>query len=256
MNQPGGIYDSQRAWHAGPLRPRRGGRVSRRLRQWLDAGLDLLFPPRCAGCQRVDAIWCGECQQLLDAIPFPARQTGAQGPFAALASSGDHEGLLRQALLALKYENATTLAWPLGRRLAALVDSLQWKPDFLVPVPLHPSRERERGYNQAWLMGQALAQQLRIPLAGDALYRTGNTRAQVGLTRRQRAENVSKAFTVNASRVRGRDLLLVDDVYTTGATLGECARALSAEGARSVYGLTLTKAVSAATHGGGNPEWM
>lgn len=256
MNQPRGIYEPERTFGSHLAPPRRSALLIRQLRQLLDVGLELLFPPRCAGCQRVDTIWCEECQQQLDAIPFPARQTRAQGPFAALASSGDHDGLLRQALLALKYESATKLAWPLGKRLAALVASLQWKPDFLVPVPLHPSRERERGYNQTRLLGEALAQDLCIPLADDALYRTGNTRAQVGLTRRQRVENVSNAFAVNGSRIKGHDLLLVDDVYTTGATLGECARALTAGGARSVFGLTVTKAVSPANHGGGTPEWM
>ncbi|MDD9956052.1 MAG: ComF family protein [Anaerolineaceae bacterium] len=256
MNQPRGIYDSERACLQHPVRRERTRLFGRQLRQLLDAGLELLFPSRCAGCQRVDTVWCPECQDLLDAIPFPARQARAHSPFTALACSGDHNGLLRQALLALKYENAAQLAGPLGNRLASLVTGLQWKTDFLVPVPLHPSRERERGYNQTRLMGQVLAQKLCIPLADDALYRTGNTRAQVGLTRRQRLENVSNAFVVNAKRVQGCDLLLVDDVYTTGATLGECARALLAKGARSVFGLTLTRAVSPANHGEGNPEWM
>ena len=255
MNQPRGIYDSKRAGLPRPVRRERTRLLGRQLRQLLDAGLELLFPSRCAGCQRVDTVWCPECQDLLNALPFPARQDRVHSPFAALASSGDHEGLLRRALLALKYENAAQLAGPLGTRLAALVADLKWKADFLVPVPLHPSRERERGYNQARLMSQVLAQELCIPLADDALYRTGNTRAQVGLTRRQRLENVSNAFVVNAKRVQGRDLLLVDDVYTTGATLGECARALLASGAGSVFGLTLTKAVSPANHGGGTPEW-
>ncbi|MCY4022629.1 MAG: ComF family protein [Anaerolineaceae bacterium] len=256
MNQPRGIYDSERACLPRPVRRERTRVLSLQLRQLLDAGLELLFPSRCAGCQRVDTVWCPECQCLLDAIPFPARQVHALDPFTALACSGEHRGLLRQALLALKYENAAQLAGPLGNRLADLVASLQWETDFLVPVPLHPSRERERGYNQTRLLGQVLARKLWIPLADDALYRTENTRAQVGLTRRQRLQNVSDAFVVNPGRVQGCDLLLVDDVYTTGATLGECARALLATGARSVFGLTLTSAVSPANHGGGTPEWM
>ncbi|MCY4525967.1 MAG: ComF family protein [Anaerolineaceae bacterium] len=221
----------------------------------LDAGLELLFPSRCAGCQRVDTVWCEECQGLLNAIPFPVRQNNAHGALAAFACSGVHEGLLRKALLALKYENTPQLAGPLGVRLATLVEGLQWETDFLVPVPLHPSRERERGYNQTQLIAQPLAQKLCVPLANDALYRTSNTRAQVGLTRQQRIENVSKAFAANADRVRGHDLLLVDDVYTTGATLGECALVLAEAGARSILGLTLTKAISPANHGGGTTEW-
>ncbi len=256
MNQPCAIYDSARARGPSPDRRPRTRFISQQLRQMLDAALELLFPPRCAGCQRVDAVWCEECQCLLDALPFPARQVGERGHLAAFASSGDHEGLLRKALLALKYENTPQLAGPLGARLATLVEGLQWEADFLVPVPLHPARERERGYNQTQLIGQSLAQKIAVPLADDALYRTSNTRAQVGLTRQQRKDNVSKAFVARTDRVQGRDLLLVDDVYTTGATLGECALVLAEAGARSVFGLTLTQAVSPADHGGGTTEWM
>ncbi len=255
MNQPGAIYDSspRNVPAQGRLRSATFGTL---VRGWLEAGLELLFPSRCAGCRRVDTCWCVSCQALLDEIPFPAPQTFAAGPVAALAASGVHEGLLRQALLALKYEHTPQLAGPLGARLAELVRRQAWPVELLVPVPLHPSRERERGYNQAQLLGLALAEQHGVVQCPAALRRVVATRAQVGLDLQQRRHNVKGAFVADRLLVQGRAVLLVDDVYTTGATMGACAQALHDAGARTVYGLTLTRAGSPDAHNGGAKRWM
>ena len=255
MNQPEAIYDSTRVDRVTRFRRLLASAAGRQLRSWLETGLDLVFPPRCAGCLRVDVHWCVECQRLLDALPLPAPGDNPETSFTAFATSGGHAGLLRKAILALKFENAPQLARPLGARLALLVDRENWAPDLLVPVPLHPSRERERGYNQAQLVGQELAQLLDIPQEANALQRVIATRAQVGLDRTQRQRNVAGAFAAGSELIGGRDVLLVDDVYTTGATLRECARALRAGGAGKVYGLTLSRATTT-QHGGGSTRWM
>ena len=256
MNQPGAIYDSSR--HDAPASPGQLSRASIRqlARNWLDAGLELLFPPRCAGCQHVDTFWCACCQTLLDELPFPPQETLATNRFTALAASGAHDGLLRQALLALKYEHAPQLAEPLGARLAERFLRLKWEAELVVPVPLHASRERERGYNQSRLVGAVLAQRLGIPLQPAALRRVVATRAQVGLDLQKRRQNVQHAFVAESPLVSGRDVLLVDDVYTSGATLGACAQALQDAGVRTVYGLTLTRAGSPDEHMGGMKRWM
>ena len=255
MNQPEAIYDSTRVDRATRFRRRLARTAGQQLRSWLETGLDLVFPPRCAGCLRVDVHWCAECQRLLDALPLPAPGDNPTTSFTAFATSGGHAGLLRKAILALKFENAPQLARPLGARLALLVARENWTPDLLVPVPLHPSRERERGYNQAQLVGQELAQLLDIPQEAGALQRVIATRAQVGLDRTQRQRNVAGAFAAGSELIGGRDVLLVDDVYTTGATLRECARALRAKGAAKVYGLTLSRATTTTQHGGGSTRW-
>lgn len=255
MNQPDAIYDSspRDVPAQGHLRKATFGAL---IHGWLEAGLKLLFPPRCAGCQRVDTCWCVRCQSLLEEIPFPAPQTFAAGPVAVLAASGVHAGLLRQALLALKYEHTPQLAGPLGTRLARLVRRQAWPVELLVPVPLHPSRERERGYNQAQLLGLALAEQHGIRQCPAALRRVVATRAQVGLDQQERRHNVQGAFVAERKLVQKRAVLLVDDVYTTGATMHASAQALHDAGARTVYGLTLTRAGSPDAHNGGAKRWM
>lgn len=255
MNQPGAIYDSSPRAAPASSRDRQVRPIRARLRAGWHALLDLVFPPQCAGCQRVDTLWCADCQAQLAALPLPPRQHSAPAPFAALANSGAHEGLLRRALLALKFENSPQLAEPLGARLAQLVSRECWATDLLAPVPLHPSRERERGYNQAQLIGQALAQRLGIAQEPAALRRVIATRAQVGLDAQQRQHNVAGAFDAVSDLICGRRVLLVDDVFTTGSTLGECAAALRRGGAQSVHGLTLTRAGSLADHREGVQRW-
>ena len=255
MNQPGAIYDSPPQNPPAASRHSRAASARSLARSWLDASLEFLFPSRCAGCLRVDTPWCDSCQTQLDALPFPPQQPFARQRFAALAASGPHTGLLRQALLALKYGNAQQLAEPLGARLAELLALLAWQVDLLLPVPLHPERERERGYNQAQLLADALGARLGIPLQPAALRRVVATRAQVGLDQQQRRRNVHAAFAADSRLVHGQHLLLVDDVYTTGATLEACAQALQDSGALSIHGLTLTRATSLEEHAEGATQW-
>jgi ComF family protein len=213
----------------------------RRIRAWLNAAVDLIFPPRCAGCGRVDTSWCGRCQQALDVIPI-WHDVREAPPMSAVASTGLHRGKLRAAVHALKYENGRALAVPLAARMAACLHDMDWTFDTLVPVPLHTSRQSSRGYNQSQLLVEQLANRLVIPYSFSALTRQRDTRQQVGLTAVQRLANMKDAFTANPSAVYQRRLLLVDDVYTTGATLGACAAAALEGGADAVYALTVTAA--------------
>lgn len=118
----------------------------------------------------------------------------------------------------------------------------QWPVDVVVPVPLSPRRQRERGYNQAELVASALAELLQVPLACGGLRRTRETRSQVGLDVASRAQNVHGAFQADPTVVRGRAVLLVDDLVTTGATLAACAEALWAAGSAHVFAVTVARA--------------
>jgi ComF family protein len=208
-------------------------------RRWLDAALDLIFPPRCALCGKLDTHWCSRCQRALDAIPL-ASDIRNHLPLESVASTAVHGGKIQQAIHALKYEGATLLAEPLGRRLAARLDTLQWTIDIIVPVPLHRSREVWRGYNQAKLLAQAAAAHFMMPYDLTAIRRQRNTTSQVGLNGVQRRANMLDAFHGDAAILSGRIILLIDDVFTTGATLGACAQAALDAGASAVYGLTVT----------------
>jgi ComF family protein len=118
-------------------------------------------------------------------------------------------------------------------------------PDLIVPVPLHPRRLRERGFNQSGLLAGEFAHKIKALVSFDALRRKSQTLPQTRLNREERLRNVKGAFEISdAGKVRGRRILLVDDVFTTGTTLSECARTLKRKGGASeVHALTVTRAL-------------
>ena len=229
------------------------------LRRVAGAALDLLFPPQCAACGAAGYPFCPRCAQLVEPVPPEICARCGRPQLAAVALCGEcrhgashlllaraaalHTYPLREAIHALKYENRPELAAPLARYLVAVFRSAPWDAlpqpiDAVVPVPLHARRHEERGYNQSELLAAGLCRAAGLPLEPAWLQRTQDTRRQVGLSAAERKQNVAGAFTAS-SRVAGHTLLLVDDVYTTGATLKSCAEAAIAAGARAVYALTL-----------------
>ena len=158
------------------------------------------------------------------------------------------DAALSRAIWNCKYRNLPHLAEPLA---AWLADTVSASPELrrhihndslLVPVPLHPHRMAERGYNQAELLAAALSRIMMLPMEAGAMERVHNTASQVQrATRGERLANMRGAFTANAGLVTGRNIIVVDDVSTTGATLTACAAALRAAGARSVTGLVIAR---------------
>lgn len=211
------------------------------------AGVDLIFPPRCAGCGRLDTFWCDECQQELDEITL-AEHIEAKSPLQAVTASGWHVGKLREAVQALKYENARQVAQPLGEKLARCLQRQDWTIDILVPVPLHTKRLAERGYNQAQEIAEVVAKMSGIRCEADALQRVRETQSQVTVSGAERLVNIQGAFAAHSQLVKGQSVLIIDDVYTTGSTLSACGEALLAAGAQVVYGLTVTAAGYSITH--------
>lgn len=203
--------------------------------------LDLVFPPYCSGCGRVDTRWCDRCLDELNAVPVHLHTRSVEG-LEWIAATGRHKGKLQQAVQALKYDGAVELRSPLGRRLAEVLVQLRWPVDAVVAVPMHPSRLAERGYNQAFLLAQALADITDIVCLDDALQRTRATRSQVGLNQEERLYNLTGAFSAHPNAVRGKSLLIIDDVCTTGTTLAGSAQAALDAGAIAVYALTVTEA--------------
>jgi ComF family protein len=209
----------------------------RALATWL---ADSLAPPACAACDALVArrtVFCAACASAVLQTPPPVSSVPDVVAFAL------YGGPLAIALRRLKYADRPDLAGPLGHLLRHAARSARTRADIVVPVPLHPVRLAERGYNQAALLAASVAEELQAPLAARVLMRTRATEQQARLERAHRLANVAGAFHVRApDRVRGRRVVLVDDVATTGATLKACSDALVAAGASSVTALVVAQA--------------
>jgi ComF family protein len=142
----------------------------------------------------------------------------------------------------LKYKGDVALGEILARPMIEMLISLNWRVDVITAVPLGVARRKERGYNQSALLAIPLSLGSGKTYDSGALFKTQETRSQVGLTWKQRYENVSEAFHGRSNYVKGKSVLVVDDVTTSGATLRACARALLEVGASEVYCLTLARA--------------
>ncbi len=232
------------------------------LRPWAQTVLALLFPPRCQVCgasgafplctacvwqfPRIRPPFCSACGRPLHGPlhpPVTCMRCRRPRPVERVRAYGLYEGRLREAVHALKYRGRIALADPLGCALAEVVrsDPELSTADALVPVPLHPRREAERGFNQAEELAKALTRHTRIPVLG-ALVRVRPTIPQVDLSELERRRNVRGAFAVRCP-VQGLRVVLVDDVVTTGSTLRECAQALRKAGAKRVDAVVVAMAV-------------
>lgn len=211
--------------------------------------LDALFPPRCLHCHRAGGILCAACLATAERPQPPlcercGRQLApasnatlcstclAESEPDALEASravAYHEGVIREAVLALKYQRRRRVAEPLGDLLAAWLLDAGWQVDTIVPVPLHANRRQGRGFNQAELIARRCARRLGVPCSSDLL-RARETPPQVGLTGAERRANVAGAFSLSrpapSTALAGKRVVLVDDVTTTGSTLRAAAEAL------------------------------
>lgn len=189
---------------------------------------DVLLVPRCAGCGEPGSWFCVACRDECEPVAHDGR--------LAIRAAGAHAGPLRAAVRRLKYGREPGLAQDLGALVALeLARDLARgvTVDAIVPVPLHRSRARTRGYDQAALLAQAVAARTALPLR-PALHRIREGRPQVELDRAARAANIRGAFVAEARSLSRLRIALVDDVATTGATLLDAAAAARAAGARGV----------------------
>jgi ComF family protein len=206
------------------------------LRMVLAAVKGALGPPTCAACDarvRTRVVFCRACSATLEPPPR----------LDDLVAFGAFTGALAIALRRLKYQDRPELAAPLGHLVRLAVRRAKLTADLVVPVPLHPRRLVERGYNQAALLAAGAAVELAAPLAPRALVRVRHTPQQALLDREARLGNVRAAFRVRCpAAIRGRRVVLVDDVATTGSTLTACTEALLAAGAASVTAIVVARA--------------
>lgn len=221
--------------------------------------LNLLFPQWCVGCGKKGVCICHSCRRSLPRIMPPLcprcgkpQSSGIlcsncvswQAEIDGIRSPFRFDGVMRQAIHQLKYRNLRTLAAPLARLLNDYVITSPVPGEVLVPVPLHRKRLRERGYNQSSLLTRELGKLTSLPVVDDCLIRQRHAPPQTRTsTVDERQSNVADAFACGDQRLRDKQVLLIDDVSTSGATLDACAVALKAAGATSVWGLVLAREI-------------
>jgi competence protein ComFC len=217
-------------------------------------GTQIVLPDVCAGCGVAGAWICDDC--YLDALPINLRtccqQCGSpasDGPVSCprcqgwppvdflVRSAFEFSGPVRQSILRMKYRGEYARSVWHGGHLGDLLTQTGWDVDIILPVPLHRSRVRSRGYNQSEKLARDVGKRLGLRVA-DSLSRQRNTLSQTTLSRDQRAANVAGAFTC-LPEVAGLSVLLIDDVMTTGSTLLECAFACDLAGASEFRALTV-----------------
>ena len=217
--------------------------------------LDLVLPLSCAVCHREGSLLCEECEPSLPKLDQPycsvCARPGQHGvcSYCAVERRGFDgirapylfEGAVREMVHDFKYRGVRAAAPTLGGLLVRHLRASSMPADVVVPVPLHGSSERERGYNQSDLMARVVAADADLPFGRRALRRLRKTAPQISMAGyEQRRRNIEGAFEC-VQDLEGERVLLIDDVVTTGSTMSACAEALKAAGARSVWGLVLAR---------------
>ncbi len=194
--------------------------------------------PCCICCGRFfeGAIESHVCSACVEALPA----------FTRHRSAGRYRGIAKELIILLKYQKLQLLGKGLGVFLFQSLEEetgLWWRADALVPVPLHPKRRKARGFNQAEILARELGRQCGLEVCRDVLKKNRDALPQTSLSGAERRANLREAFSVNQKRrVTGKTLILVDDVFTTGTTVEECARTLLRAGADEVRAVTLAQA--------------
>ncbi len=242
----------------------------------LESLLDLFYPPRCRFCRDIisgsdEICFCRECRRrirevshpLCTACGYPFLDTRGEDhlcgaclvrppsfvqarAWACYPRGDERKDPLRFVMQQFKYGRNVSLGKPLGRLLSNGCKGLFQEStlDGIIPVPLHPKRLRWRGFNQAVILAKQVSRLWRLPMDPFILLRSTETEPQIQLSEEDRSKNVRGAFSLNPKKsVQGKRILLVDDIYTSGATVNECSRTLIRGGAKDVSILTLARTI-------------
>ncbi len=230
------------------------------LPSWIDNLLDIFFPPRCTLCRvRLEPgsssfLLCSPCFAKINPVGWfclrcqsnavaglPCSCKPVWRSLKRLYGLAWYDGEWRRLLHRFKYHGQPYLAGDIGRYLGMMLrKDVNWpKPDLVTGIPLHPLKQKERGYNQSFLLAKRVARELKVPFK-PLLLRVKNTASQTSLKRRERRLNVNGAFVVTERYgedvITGKSILIVDDIYTTGATLREGGGVLIDAGAKEING--------------------
>lgn len=225
--------------------------------------LDVFFPKKCLNCKREGTFFCEDCFSLIDVNPFQyclcerpqkiiipkqcprCRKKKLDGLFAA---TDFNQPQIKQLIYSFKYQaQIKELSYCLSLLILThlyLIAKYLPPGSQLVPVPLFLKKKKRRGFNQTEEISKIISEKIHIPLLSDTLVKIKNTESQTKLNKEQRTENIKNAFLVkNPQKVKGKIIFLLDDVYTTGSTMEECAKVLKKAGAREVWGLAAAREI-------------
>ena len=223
--------------------------------------VELLYPRRCAVCDKpVDKMGryiCTKCHPKIKYVQTPFCMKCGKGlkddssEYCEDCENSAHVytrcralyeyNTIKEAIYRLKYEGRREYADFFGKDLARKLGSeiKGWKADAIIPVPLHKDREKQRGYNQAALIANVLGRELDIPVKDRLIFRKRATLAQKQLNSKERQNNLKNAFKIGQNDVKLKTVIVVDDIYTTGATMDEVARSLKRAGVKEIYCISL-----------------
>lgn len=207
--------------------------------------LELIYPDVCAFCNKIQKeSLCKKCEEKIKKYKKDIVIRSKNNYFEELISIFKYEGLIREKIIQYKFQDKSYIYNTFAKIILKneKVCGLLKKYDIIIPVPIHRKRKLQRGYNQTQLIAKEIAKNIDIKLCDDVLVKSKNTIAQSKLNKNKRKQNIKNAFKVlNLEKIQGKNILLFDDIFTTGSTVNECSKILKKAGAKTVGVLTIAK---------------
>lgn len=214
----------------------------------LNTIINLIYPNVCGFCNKIISkeYTCKSCREKLQYIYESEKQfVSTNKNFDVLVCAYKYKGIVRNKILEYKFKNKKYLYRSLSERLYKLLLKYENEIDYIVPVPIHIKRYFKRGYNQSELVARFFSEKFNKVMLKNVIIKTKNTKPQSLLTASNRKKNVCNAYRIkNSKHIYGKTILLVDDIYTTGATVNECAKVLKENGAKKIIVATIAKATA------------
>ncbi|MDD4531812.1 MAG: ComF family protein [Candidatus Pacebacteria bacterium] len=227
--------------------------------EYLKQFWDLIFPKKCINCKKEGSYLCEDCLSLKEINPYryclcermekkDKCDVCKNRYLDKLFSAASFENrILKEAVHKFKYGYIKDLSHPLSILILSHLQILEVNLDqsvIIIPVPMTDKKKRRRGFNQSEEMAKIISRATGIPLLSDVLIKNKETAPQMELNKKERMENIKKCFEIkNQEKIKGKTILLLDDVYTTGSTMEECAKKLKQSGAAKVWGMTIAREV-------------
>jgi len=216
----------------------------KKLRTVLDSILDFIFPYRCVICGKETEIICSKCLKSIK--PLNSQKIEPKKGIDKLLCYGAYSGSLKKVIISFKFYGKQKIAEILGRKISEMIKKhLEIQENtIIIPIPLHPLREKERGFNQAKLLSEEVSKNLNILCVTDSVSRIKETKYMHSLDKKERFKNIKNAFKITKPEmIKDKNIIVIDDIFTTGATMSQFALLLKSAGCKSVTSAAAALAV-------------